>query len=475
MSRRRKVGIAVALVVVAAALTVWLWPVKRAIVGVAPLDGDQAIVVTSHAARRSRSFVQMVTTDGATRWVTETTPFVAHRGLDRYLTRHIVHLVADGTRVFVLARRTQWRGREDVHEIAVLALQRETGERLWQRTVASGVRVYARTLFLHGSALIVRHGLQDDATGGETLTALDPRDGQTVWSAGAPPSRRIEYGAEVVPTDTEHLVLTQPSGLREPASILDARSGRVVGTLPLQRVACVLPDGVLGFAPVSNEPTFVPRTGDAFGAPRRLGAAGIAFAPPSLPWGAPICGAYGDLAVMEVRAVCDGCDQSPEVVGFDRATGALRWRAGFHDARGFEGGSLRAASLPRMLPVVVARTRLGRGPTQRALAILDLTNGAVLRRFALSQGFHFVVASSDDVSVRPVWGDEVVQRFHPATGDALPPLEFPRGEIVGRENDVQLDRLWWFGRAPRSLNDLPFQVVEPSSGRMLHRHGLHAD
>lgn len=477
--RRRAVAVVVvaAVVAVLAALGWRLRPVKRYAVDAVVLDRDEAILFTSHLARRSRSFVHLMTTEGTTRWITEVSPFaVEPRG---GLGAAVVQLAADREQVYVLVRNADWAGTVPRHEVAVIALHRRTGAQRWRRILATGRSLYGRSLLLVNGVLVVRHGTHDGPPDeSETLTALEPRDGRVLWPTGESARLGFMISAQLTPTPLGSLLLAQrsSSSLRDGALVIDPRSGLATGSVPLRKVACVLPEGVLGFASGRRgDPTFVPRTGDAFGPARRLGPADT-FAGPDLANEPVICGLHDRHAVLQLRQDCTGCGSSPLLASFDLATGALRWRVDFRDDFYLLGSTLGTGSLPRTLPVLVARAVGGGVSVTRDVAFVDVARGEILRRTPLSDSILLsVIASPTATSLQYLAnGRSIWQRFDPSSGAPLRVLECPRGRLVGLETAAMFDRLWCLGRGEHGPRDLPFMTLEPSSGRVLHRHGAFA-
>jgi hypothetical protein len=430
-----------------AVLLVWvLTPATRFVYGLAPIDRDEAVLLTRRNEDHATYFwVQLVREDGTALWSTETSPFSVREALG------FSGVAASDGRVVLLGERDQ--------ATVVMALGRSAGEKLWEREVSrdSQHRI-GPMLILDGPRV---HALHHQVVGDrshETITALTLDDGEVMWTLPAPHPEAEARRIEVALLAPGRLVVT--TWTTDESLELDGQTGLARRSLPMRSQGCSTPRGIVGYD--GRKLAVVPRPVAGGQEPSPMV---VELGPDVRPSLDGPCGERGDDLVV-------GAAMGDRDIGLVRVggeDGAVRWTLPLGDWS-FQRSSSADGRLPRFLPVSVYGTHVEDGPMLEEVIVVDLDQGTIVTRNPVDD--HRVAFVTAERAYVMGTFSNVLVALDPATGGIASATRFPA--ITGNDvhdEDYRFGRLWLHGMGWGRPTELSWAAIDLQGSEPPRVHG----
>lgn len=448
MPRRRRL-LLVALVGLGIAIVGLVWvltPATRFVYGIAPIDRDEAVLLTRRNEDDATHFwVQLVREDGAVVWSTETSPLAVRDALG------FSGVAASDGRVVLLGERDQ--------ATVVLALGRSGGERLWEREVSSAPQHrIGPMLVLDGPRV---YALHDHVVGDrsiETITALALEDGEVLWTLAAPHPEVQSRRLDVALRGPGRLVMT--NWTTDETIELDGQTGEARRSLPMRSQGCSTPRGIVGYDPRKLVWLPGPVAGGQEASPRV-----VELGPDVRPSLDGPCGERGDDLVIGAALG----DRDIGLVRVGSEDGTVRWTLPLGDWS-FQRSTSLDGRLPRFLPVGVYGTQVEGGPLLDEVVVVDLDQGTIVSRNRVDD--HRVAFATAERAYVMGTFSHVLVALDPATGAIASATRFPgtTGNDV-HDEDYRFGRLWLFGMGWGRPAELSWAAVDLEGGEPPRVHG----
>jgi outer membrane protein assembly factor BamB len=447
--RRRRRLIAALLVagILAATLVWWLIPAERFTYGVAPIGRDEAMLLTRrNESDRTQFWAQLVRTDGETAWTAEISPIETAEALG------FSGIAANQDRVLLLGRREG--------TTVVMALDRETGDELWETVVPSAtLERIGPMLLVDGPRVYAIH--QEGDSRSETITALALDDGAILWRLG-PRDGSV---------DRLHVELLAPARLvvtgRGPAGLeLDGATGKVWRSLPFDRLLCTVPRGIVGREKARRVVLLQRPASDgqeATASTARLGA-DMRIVSRDGP-----CGERGGDLIIGAQS---DDHNALSIVRIDADSGAVLWILPLGN-RAFGAPVVTLdGRLPRFMPVSAFDRNEARGPIREEIVVVDLDRGAVRARYRTDENWQAFVTGDRAYAMSSFLRATVVA-LDPATGAVARVTRLDGVDrIYLRWQHLRFGHLWLSGRMGWARpSELDWAAMDLTTGRPVHLNG----
>lgn len=275
-----------------------------------------------------------------------------------------------------------------------------------------------------------------------------------LWSLSAIDGVRLREPTDVVLADAGNLLVTPVYfGV---ATVVDGRTGAVVRRTDANDVLCEVPGAWVALAADGVgllTPTDVTVRPLAQGGTWRV------------PLFTTVCGQRGEDVVVAVHDI-----HTAEVglIRFDGRSGAPVWHIGL-GAHQLARDGLFVGELPRFVPIVVV-TEVDSDFVAHAV-VVDLDHGTVVGRIPLDDLTSYPLTAAGRATVLSPTAQRLLA-LDPTTGQPERATHWPGGAVDARPDDIRDGRLWIAGpgRLARP-DDLPWAVIDLSTGRTLREHG----
>ncbi|MGB1274752.1 MAG: PQQ-binding-like beta-propeller repeat protein, partial [Nannocystaceae bacterium] len=335
------------------ALGWWLAkPKTRFTYGLQPVSQHSAILLTRHNSRDATYFwVEHVADDGKLLWSREVSPFRPADALE------FSGIAATEDRVVLLGKGPDGTGK-------AMALATTTGELLWETVLGSdpfSARI-GRMLILDNSRVYVFFDqIVDEEEVVNSVCAVSLSNGQVLWS------RTIEDaspGYKPIVLAPDRLVVPKSN---HQYTEVDGATGKELRDLPIERVGCEIPEGLLGYAgqeliPISRAgvPTHIALPDKAHGTWR--GPCGVHRTPEA-----------SDDYVIGIQG------KTASMIKFPASGGSPVWQLDLGTTN-FEDSASQMGVLPRFLPVIVTTAE------GNDVLVVDLDRGNLVSREPIPLG-----------------------------------------------------------------------------------------
>ncbi|MGB1012847.1 MAG: PQQ-binding-like beta-propeller repeat protein [Nannocystaceae bacterium] len=416
------------------ALGWWLAkPKTRFTYGLQPVSQHSAILLTRHNAMDATYFwVEHVADDGKLLWSREVSPFQPADALD------FSGIAANEDRIVLLGEGPGTTGK-------TIALSTKNGELLWETSIGAGsfsARI-GRMLILDGSRAYVFLEQIVDENMQRSISAISLDNGQILWSRAIQ-----EASPEYKP------VLLAPGRLVVPSSNLqyteiDGSTGKDLRDLPIERVGCEIPDGLLGYG--GQELIAISRasTSAHIALPNKARAT----------WRGP-CGIRRTPQASDEYVLGTQSSTKTSIIKLPASGGTPVWQLELGNTS-FEHFTSQTGVLPRFLPVIVAT------PEGNDILVVDLDRGKLVSREPIPLGSSAFVGSERGYVLT---FDSHLYSLNPADGslEQVMHLQGLSSRNV-RSEDYQFGTLWLEAGGWATPDELPWVNLDVASGRVWAR------
>ncbi len=395
-------------------------------------------MLTRHNANDATYFwIERVADDGTSIWSTEVSPFRVDDSLG------FSGIAADDKQIVLL-------GGDEEQGATVMSLARDSGEKLWETTLAPApFRSHiGRMLLLDEDRVYTIFEQPKGEDRLETVAhALSLDSGQALWSYSLQGIATTRFTPSILRPGK--LVLPLPDG---GCTELEGATGRVDREVPFEFFGCEIPGGLIGYS--NPDVVRISPTGEPL----------VWRLPPDLSpsWHGP-CGVVGtgDGDIIVGFRVADRVG----VARLPATGGAPVWRLDLGGLM-FEAGTSQNGVLPRFLPVMVSKQE------GNEVVVVDLEQGSIVSRNPLALG------SSVFVNAERAY---VLTFF--STLFTLDPKDGSLADVTQlqglssrdvRPEDYRFGKLWLEGDGWATPDELPWAMVDLATGKVSLRPPVQA-